>query len=132
MRSLVHTTIGAALVAEAAADWAVKNPRFATIALSVDFVDDNTGYVPSADNGVGAAELKTSDAGSHWSPCPGAGGLMFLAGAAAAKNVVIGGPFVALYSNDEGAHFTHPPSTETPSLPRNHWQDVPKIQTSLV
>lgn len=64
MWAATRIAVMAGIIGQTLGGWVIKNTDFATIALSVDFVTDEEGYVPAVDSGSGAAELKTVVAGA--------------------------------------------------------------------
>jgi len=101
------TALAATLcIASVTSQWTIVAPNVGTIATGVAFVNNKTGYLPVAANGVGTNVLRSEDGGYTWKPAkedPFA--LLLLDVAAFDKNVAVVGALTLQYSTNGGVDF---------------------------
>lgn len=106
MQKFLSAVVATLAIASSQAQWTIVAPNVGTIATGVAFVNNKTGYLPVAANGVGTEILRSRDGGYTWTAAkeePFA--LLLLDVAAFGKNVAVVGALTLEYSVNEGVDF---------------------------
>jgi photosystem II stability/assembly factor-like uncharacterized protein len=126
--AILFAALAIALPAVLASSWTPTSFSQSVI-MSIDMVDDQTGYIAGGDNGVGANVLKTTDGGKTFTSMQTKFAMMFLAiTASSADDAVVAGLGLLSGGNQyttDGEHFTN---SSMPKVIMQQTQDVQLIE----